>query len=116
MDQKFKALQKQWYKKLAQTGFRDIEDGNGNLRNLSTKLTSVDPGHAGMTQEYYEAARALMHTNYLKDIKTKIVWGQHSEGSTIESISKKTGLSLFKVAAIIHETEQRYILPKRPKQ
>lgn len=115
MDKKLKALQKQWYKKLAQTGFKDIEDGNGNLRNLSTKLTRVDPAHAAMTQEYYEAARALMHTNYLKDIKTKIVWGQHAEGNTIESIAKKTGLSIFKVTNIIHETEQRYILPRKYK-
>jgi hypothetical protein len=113
MDKKLKELQKLWYKKLAQKGFKDIEMPDGTLKGQHLTLGNTSQVWADSVQEYYEAARALNDTNYIVGVKDRTIWRRHSNGETMESIAKKMGMERRSIQRVIHEIERRYILPKR---
>lgn len=111
MDKKqLQALTKKWYKKLADKGFKDLEDENGNLKEYaSSRVAQKDPVACELAQAYYERARALLHLGYLTDATEKQVWRYYSEGMSALQISKKMGLTRWKVEGIVHDIERRYI-------
>ncbi len=86
----FKALQADWYKKLNDDGFSDIEDLEGNLRtsanhNIENQQTLASFEHR---QEYYRLAGFFYNDFSFKDDFKKKVWGMHAEGVAVREIAK----------------------------
>jgi len=94
-----------WYKKLASKGFKDLEDSQGNLKQYSYKVIEA---YNEYTQTYYERARALLHTKYLKG-RDKQIWAYHSEGMDFTQIGKKVGLEENRVREIVHDIARKYV-------
>ncbi len=66
----FKILQKQWYRKLADSGFRDIEaDGEPSFRNINQTKIETD-------EAYFEILSMLVHheqTLWKREIDRRIM-------------------------------------------
>jgi hypothetical protein len=122
----FKKLQKQWYKKLKDEGFKDIEyfrngepgewlRGNSKFSDEESALamTPQEEERANInyqtTFEYYQAARGLLHNpnNFRSDIDYS-VWELHSEGHSLRAIGKFMGFSHSKVMRIIDNYRKHY--------
>lgn len=86
---KFKELKTKWYKKLEKSGFNDIEQANGNLKDFhsfrfkSKKIKNV----FFETQRYYELASQLLHTYPFPDRTSKKIWKLHASGESNLAIS-----------------------------
>jgi beta-N-acetylglucosaminidase len=115
----FKALQKQWYKKLKATEFKEAESGNDMqflITYHSTKLSSesfydrksgnpVLSKHSLIFQEaarnYYREAEHFLNTHKFFNERNKTIWQLHAEGLSYNTISKKINLSIKKTRFII---------------
>lgn len=86
----FKDLQAKWYKKLANTGFADIEQPDGNLKNWALSLIRHDETTENAKQDYYRLAGQLLHSSYPFQSNTeRKIWEMHAEGLSIRDIAKK---------------------------
>ena len=87
----FAAIQKQWYSKLAKTGFKDLEwvdhsTGRGqNSDYLRGSLAAGKPYHAGRALYYQLATNYYAHCARLKGYN-RFIWGLHANGATYEDI------------------------------
>ena len=106
----FAKLQKIWYKKLADSGFQEIEANNGgqlkwssssqSARNLArTSLVSQDN-----KRQYYRLAGFFLH-EYAFDSQTdKFIWSKHAEGVSVRNISallKSMGMKTYTSSASV---------------
>lgn len=104
-DKAFLKLQKAWYKKLAASGFVDIE--HTNFDTGETMLPSMmvnlnrSPKRPGLS-EYYQSARA--HLSAMDD--DRAVWSMHCEGKSVRLICKDTGLTRYTVLGILARHKQ----------
>lgn len=115
----FKKLQKEWYKKLKEYGFDDIEyfkegepgewlKGNSKFNSEEAALTMSPQEedsaqlHYETTFDYYSSARALsdIESNFLDETERQ-VWEDHSNGMSFRAIGKRAGFSHSKVMRII---------------
>ncbi len=116
-------LQKEWYLKLKDEGFKDTEyfDSNMEPRDIQKKDTYK---HAleirdrfVSTASHYIYARQLLHTNHIPEEKRR-VWELYSEGVPYRTIASEVGISFTAVKKIIDsilpilkeyaETEEQY--------
>lgn len=121
-------LKKEWYKKLKDRGFVDIEYfdnkmepkdlllGSSKFRQEQTTQTVEQEEEANLlyegTYEYYARARALLHNiTFIKE-KDKIVWEMFSEGESLRKIGKQVGFSHPKVMSIIEKYKKLYKMVK----
>jgi hypothetical protein len=101
MDRKsFKALQKEWYTKLKESGFVDIEDSKGGLKIYSQKLAAKNSQTMSnrwlATREYYYQAEHF--ANNYKEFESELhqsIWTYHSGGLGSREIV--TALSKVKI-------------------
>lgn len=108
----YKAIQKEWYSKLKQSGFEDIEsfDSKGvpnDLMKTDVRIDySKDPSINQARQDYYRFASQFVYDNVWESVFDKTVWDLHSEGKTEREI-----LESFKPAKIgktsIHNSIKR---------
>ena len=101
----FRALQQKWYKKLEQSGFKDIEDEKGRLKVYSGIGLSEDlPLPVSRTDyssklykesqaEYYRLAGQYLYDKKFKSPRDKQVWALHTQGLSFTVISEKLGLT-----------------------
>lgn len=88
----FKALKALWYKKLAKTGFEDIEMDEYRLeRYHSFDFPGQQPLSFEMRQRYFELANQLLHAHKFKSPKERNIWKLHASGWTVRDIAKKHG-------------------------
>lgn len=106
MDPKLKKLQKLWYKKLKADGFVDIEYNEQHLKSNSSLDISSDEFRS--TEAYYEAARALLHTNYIQG-RDKVIWTYHCDGCTQEEIARIMDLTQPTISRVVADIERRLI-------
>lgn len=98
MDQKsLKKLTDKWYKKLARSGFNDVESTPDYLkywdsRKFQDKLTpAVFEAH----QRYFELASQLLHDASVWETKQdKRIWEGHCQGHTLTVIAKRVSRSV----------------------
>lgn len=96
---KFKSLQQEWYDKLAESGFEDIEyaEGTDILKGVNGALIKREHvSQLEARQQYYMAAerwtpRVRASTKRQRGLIRK-AWRLHAEGETTESISRKLGV------------------------
>jgi len=105
----FKELKDKWYKKLAKTGFRDIEDANEDR---------LKEWHASWFRKYYDKEKDEYYTlaidfatNYkFKNALEQFIWYKHSEGHSVRQISDilKTEKKFDLKKTVISDRIQKY--------
>lgn len=108
-----KTLQQQWYKKLKDKGFNDIESNEINLKRNSSYFKeeySIDNFKA--KERYYQLAGQLTYSHPWKNIRDKQVWAYHAEGKTDKEVADLTQVSLITVKRIIAKYKE-FICLKR---
>lgn len=85
----FTALQAEWYKKLADSGYEDIEYKDGSIRSCSPRSTRAkDPSLRQATQEYYYMSYHFLNEYKFETELEKVIWEYHTEGISVRSICK----------------------------
>lgn len=82
-------LKKVWYKKLAKSGFEDIETNKEKLKVWSNRFTqqkSVDSREA--KEQYYHMATSFLNSYKFSSQIEKIIWEYHTEGISGRDIAK----------------------------
>ncbi len=106
----FKKLQKQWYSKLKDDGFQDIEQDEDNLIQWHSKLF-VKTRRDIVTdskEEYYRLAGHFLYDFKFKTRLEKTIWKYHAEGMSIQKITdllKDEGYKVYRSG--IHKILQR---------
>lgn len=110
-DPSFKQLQKQWYKKLTETGFKDIEiDEYGPLSDNCMKIYhDIHRGKKKDPTEYFLLAGRFLHENTWNQKKPHHykVWELHSEGKLRREIAKLTGMDVSQIQYLLHAISQK---------
>lgn len=99
-----KTLTKTWYKKLKDSGFNDIEQENGLLKDYSNRFYrsqfKEDSGDSlenkiqsktlinEAKEEYYRLAGQFLHEHNFNSLVDRHIWKSHSEGLSSRAISK----------------------------
>lgn len=101
----FKKLKKEWYQKLRDSGFTDIEDCDSE-RELLIRWDSVyiinryTPDSYRAIRHYFVLASQLLHEYDFENEFERKVWSLHADGFSIREIAKiaetKTG-KVYKV-------------------
>jgi hypothetical protein len=84
----FKKLQSKWYKKLADAGFEDIEQEDGNLKRWASSVfkSRYDPTLFAAKEEYYRLAGQFLHDHVFDTRVEKMIWERHTAGISQEDI------------------------------
>lgn len=109
-DEYFLELQKQWYKKLKDTGFEDIEQDEEKLKNRTAlqNLSKYEPITAAAKEEYYRLAGQFLYEYEFSNDRERVIWELHSDGNSIEKIVLNMNVRGYKVyKRLVHETLQR---------
>ncbi len=119
--QNYNKLKKEWYKKLKDSGFNDIEKSTGQIGRTKPNVTNRNSDQISAIQEYYAMARSfLIDHNFVSEFE-KIVWEYHSEGLSLRKISEtleKNKISTLQrdaIHAIVKRLEKlmksKYLIP-----
>ena len=101
-------LKATWRKKLSKSGFKDIEDANGNLNEfVSTRYKSDEFITYAAQERYYQLADQLLHDYNFTSIEDKTIWRFHCQGKTIGNIAYKVGRSDTYIRSVIEEMAKR---------
>ena len=115
-DKELIKAQKEWYKKLAEAGFDDIEIfdkrtlepiteftgvKNNSFRQSKAKINSFES-----TEEYYIKARQHYHNHDFPDDLEKEIWRLHSEGISQRKIATKVGIRRDKIQKLLSKNRQ----------
>jgi len=93
------ALQKKWYKKLEQSGFKDIETDWQHENAYFKERYSLLEFEA--RQRYFQLAGQLLHDYPFPNKVERIIWKRHAAGEKLEDIAKITELSIGTVWNVI---------------
>ncbi len=93
-----KKLRAKWYKKLAKTGFKDIENPLSVYEELGNCEGTYfqrnwSPAQFVEKQRYFELATQLLHDPVFKSEKDRKAWEMHTNGATQKQIMKKLKVS-----------------------
>lgn len=103
-DENFKRIQKQWYQKLKDDGFKDIEEeSNGRYGDLIKLESSVFRYKRNMasTQVYFSRAFSFLNSYRFKNPVHKYIWELHCHGFTERKIAEHVIYKKSMVHAII---------------
>lgn len=116
----FLALQKKWYAKLRDKGFRDIEvmdrDGSMDSPMLLDTASSIAANFDESREEYYRLARAFVFEADFQSAIARHIWTLHADGVTYRAIVKslpKNGFhpyELFYVQGIVRRIRDEMYL------
>jgi hypothetical protein len=127
--QLLRSLQKKWYQKLKNSGFKDIEDAQGNITDGSGMLNYLGTGEVDYNQlnvgknlkypysslawkrsqaEYYRLASQCLHDKAFRSKRHKKIWGLHANGMTYVEIGKRVGLSVTGVEWHVHSMRKAF--------
>ena len=105
----FKKLQNEWYKKLKEGGFNDIEFGLNNTPFIEQhefdRISIIENAKNDRREEYYSLASKYYWENMFKSELDKLIWYYHSEGVPAQKIVlnlKKDGYSISKPTVYRH--------------
>jgi hypothetical protein len=102
-NEELKQLEHEWYSKLLQDGFMDIENTNHPERPLQTwhnlKFRDVSQDEMDAKLKYYSKAKDLLNTYPFENEIHQKIWELHSDGITARKIEKLIN-STYKRASI----------------
>lgn len=94
----FKKLQTEWYKKLEDSGFQDVEQDESTLKEWSLQFLRDRTTRLRESREpYFRLAGHFLHDYQFETDRDRIIWEYHSEGLKVEEIVdtlKKVNLPL----------------------
>jgi len=113
-----------WDKKLAESGFEDIEDRKTGLLKawsgtISARINGLEPRYSGSAgyssliwkesqQDYYRAAGQVLHTGKFKSKKHKEIWKLHCDGLSTRQIAKELDLTQRQSAYAINRLQSQF--------
>jgi len=120
MDRKskeFQDLKDEWYGKLKDEGFNDIEQDEQNLKQWASSAFkhNYDKAIFEAREIYYRLAGRFLYDNEFCNEYEKFIWTHHSQGISIRNIikllkSKKAkGASLLKVNQVIKKLAKKML-------
>ena len=97
----FKQLKDEWYKKLADSGFKDIEQDEYHLKSWSYKFGRPDQSEQQRDAKfvYYNLAESFLNTHKFTRVLDKTIWEYHVNGVSARDISiilKKSDVKMSK--------------------
>lgn len=103
-EEELRNLQRKWYQKLKEEGFKDIEDTSSHKRFLKACHSTYfqcryHPLTFELKQEYYRRATQFYYDHVFDCETEKEIWKHHAEGLSLREISKlllKQGLKFNK--------------------
>lgn len=90
-----KQLLAEWNKKLKDSGFEDVEQDNGNLKQWHSVyfLARYKPVQFMLKETYYQMAGSFLNDHPFEDSILgridKYIWQRHSEGGTSRKIAEE---------------------------
>ncbi len=112
----YEQLKKDWYKKLEESGFKDIEDDLGLLKDwdsLRFKKSSsgVLPEQMEMIRDHYTRATHLLHEYHFPSLTHRIIWTGYSDGLTLDEIVKQLSKTKHPLKrSQVHKIISQYLL------
>jgi hypothetical protein len=101
-----KALIDHWNTKLAESGFVDIEDNAGKLKQwtvFSEKRTQrLQPDNYAQHQAFYTQARQFLHDYTFDSLVERDVWALYSEGTSIRKLAQKFQLPRCRITLMVN--------------
>lgn len=122
----YKAIQKEWYKKLEAEGFEDIETFNksGEPNDILKKDVYVDfqknPEKYAQTADYYRYAGQFLYEHKFTNLLEKSIWEAHSEGLSSREIeesllpAKTTKTTINNILTKLKKEFKDYVLSALP--
>lgn len=90
--QSLKALQKEWYKKLKDDGFTDIENDEDHLKfynsQFAAQFVERDSYVWEAKAEYYRMAEHFLHEYEFESELEKVIWEYHANALSYRDIAK----------------------------
>lgn len=92
-------IERIWRKRLADSGFVDIEGQDGNLSNIDKAHGRLNATAEEMSAiaDGYTAAQDLLRTHKFPTTQHRAAWKMHADGSTRNAIAKELGVSKWAV-------------------
>ena len=85
----FLKLKKEWYGKLKESGFDDIEQDEDNLKFWSCNFNRAGTATARIIAEsYYNQASNFLNDFEFENPAEKFIWEQHTKGLSHDTIAK----------------------------
>ncbi len=85
----FQKLQAQWYKKLEEDGFKDIEQADGKLKTWSSRFVHDRVQELGEEREpYYALCTQFLNEHLFDNRFEQIIWEYHTNGLSSKEIAK----------------------------
>lgn len=89
-DKLLQKLQKEWYAKLRESGFKDIEQADGNLKIWSRFFKGkLDTLQGEAKAQYFRAAGQFLHSHQFASEYDKTIWDMHANGISGRSIARQ---------------------------
>lgn len=101
----FKELQKEWYKKLKDSGFRDVEK---NERELIAP-SEIAPETFEETVAYYRMARRFLEDHDFVSPFNAAVWFLHCEGLSAREIAREFRRSNSTISTLVSLYESKML-------
>lgn len=102
-------LKAKWNKKLADSGFEDIENADGSLKPevdyRSMDSTRGDILHDGR-QEYYSIAQDFLNRGKFATLLDYTIWKLHAEGMSYRDIGNELKLTFYKVRSTVKKIQK----------
>lgn len=115
-DATFKKLKKKWDKKLADSGFVDIENSNGTLKAESDPRTIAYALTMGESRQvYYRAATMFLVSYDFPSEQDKNIWTMHCEGMGARVIGNQLGITTYKAESTLTKYKKLAKLPTKGK-
>lgn len=92
---KYSTLKKEWYAKLKESGFTDIEDKTGSVGRGAPRITDKSPLQIEVIQYYYHLCSTFLAEYDFNTELEKTIWSYYCEGlhaRDIEKILKNAGI------------------------
>jgi hypothetical protein len=109
----------EWYKKLKDSGFKDIEYKDGSINPAHLRRQQKHPVYREAIEEYYYMCYHFLHEYKFADEIEKVIWEYHTEGIGVRDIAdtlRKVKLSKIKKSMVFYilkkleqEMKSRYL-------
>lgn len=111
----FIAVRDEWYNKLKQEGFKDIENNHEENSYLHVwekhYFTNVcKPEKIDENKSYYEAASDFLNSHPFTTDEEKTVWELHADGLSLRQTAKKLGKKICRIHKIIKKLKLSMLL------
>lgn len=98
-------LTKVWYKKLKKSGFEDIEQADGKLKewhSFKFAVSGKNEVQIYATTKFYDAAREMLTKHTFQTALDRKIWALYSEGDSARGIAKQLKLGRAKVTDAVN--------------